>query len=86
MKKYVYAIFDKVGQVYHNPWVDSSDATAARAFNFACADSNSLYGMCPSDFVLYRVAMFNDTSGTFCECEMPQKVCDGKPREVAADE
>lgn len=86
MKKNVYAIFDKVGQVYHNPWIDSSDATASRAFSFACADSNSLYGMCPGDFVLYRVAMFNDTSGTFCECEMPVKVVEGQPRQVVDDE
>lgn len=86
MKKYVYSIFDKVGLVYHNPWVESSDMTAARAFNFACADSNTLYGMCPADFALYRVAMFNDKSGTFCECELPVKVCDGKPLEVDSDE
>lgn len=77
MKKFVYAIFDKVGQVYHNPWIEVSDQTAGRAFKLACADPSSLYGMCPSDFVLYRVGMFNDKSGTFCECEMPQKVLDG---------
>ena len=86
MKKYVYSIYDKVGQVYHNPWIDSSNATAARAFKFACSDDNSLYGMCPGDFVLYRVGMFNDVSGTFCECEMPEKVCDGFPVEVHGDE
>lgn len=85
MKKYVFAIFDKVGQVYHNPWIESSDQTAARAFKFACADSNSLYGMCPGDFILYRVGMFNDKSGTFCECDMPVKVCDGFPGEVTDD-
>ena len=86
MKKSVYAIFDKVGQVYHNPWIDTSDNTAARAFGLACADRSSLYGMCPDDFILYRVGMFNDKSGTFCECEMPVKVCDGKPLEVVDDE
>lgn len=86
MKKYVYSIFDKVGQVYHNPWIDSSDATAARAFQLACCDGNSLYGMCPSDFVLFRVGMFNDVSGTFCECEMPVKVVDGFPMEGPCDE
>lgn len=86
MKKYVYSIFDKVGQVYHNPWIDSSDATAARAFQLACGDDNSLYGMCPSDFVLFRVGMFNDVSGTFCECEMPVKVVDGFPVEGPGDE
>lgn len=77
MKKFVYAIYDKVGQVYHNPWIEASDMTAARAFKFACADDNSLYGMCPTDFTLYRVAQFNDHSGVFCECEMPVKILDG---------
>lgn len=86
MKFNVYSIYDTVAQVYHNPWVDSCDETAGRAFSFVCADKNTLYGMCPSDFVLYRVAMFNDKSGTFSECEMPVKVCDGRPLEEVDDE
>lgn len=86
MKQNVYSIYDKVAQVYHNPWVDASDATASRAFQFVCSDEKTMYGMCPADFVLYRVAMFNDKSGTFCECEMPVKVCDGRPFEEVDDE
>lgn len=85
MKKFVYSIFDKVGQVYHNPWIECSDATAARAFKIACADTGSLYGTCPGDFVLYRVGMFNDVSGTFSECENSLKVCDGYPAEFNCD-
>lgn len=86
MKKYVYSIYDKVAQVYHNPWVESSDNTAVRAFSFVCSDKNTLYGMCPSDFVLYRVGMFNDVSGVFCDCELPDKIADGRDLGVFDDE
>ena len=86
MKKFVYSIYDKVAQVYHNPWVESSDQTAGRAFSLVCADKDTLYGTCPSDFVLYRVGMFNDVSGVFCECEIPEKILDGRDMGVVSDE
>ena len=74
MKKLIYSVYDKVGEVYHNPWIEASDMTAARAFKFACADENSLYGMCPSDFVLYRVGDFDDKTGLLSFCSYPEKV------------
>ena len=86
MKKYVYTVFDKVAQIYHNPWVESSDSTAARAFKIACADSGTLYGTCPGDFVLYRVGSFDDVSGLLSQSVIPDKVCDGFPVEVKPDE
>ena len=85
MKINVYAIYDKVAQVYQHPWVDTSDMTAVRAFKLACQDNASLFSMCPDDFILYRVGMFNDKSGTFCECELPVKIVDGQPLEVKDD-
>lgn len=86
MKISVYAIYDKVAQVYQHPWVDTSDMTAARSFKLACQDNGTLFNMCPDDFILYRVATFNDKSGTFSECEMPVKILDGQPSEVFDDE
>ena len=82
MKKYVYTVFDKVAQIYHNPWIESSDATAARFFKLACSDSSTLYGTCPADFVLYRVGSFDDVSGLLSQSVVPDKVCDGVPVEV----
>ena len=86
MKKYVYTIFDKVAQIYHNPWIEASDFTAARAFKIACADSGTLYGTCPSDFILYRVGSFDDESGLLSQSVIPDKICDGFRVEVKSDE
>lgn len=86
MKKYVYTIFDKVAKIYHNPWIESSDSTAARAFKIACADSGTLYGTCPGDFILYRIGSFDDSSGLLSQSVIPDKVCDGFPVEVESDE
>ena len=86
MKYYVYSVFDKVAHKYHNPWVESSDPTAASAFNLACADSGTLYGTCPGDFVLFRIGSFDDDSGLLSQSVIPEKVCDGFPVEVKSDE
>lgn len=84
MKKFLYSVYDKVAQVYQNPWIESCDQTAARAFSIALADEGSVFNLCPTDFILYRVGQFNDVTGVFCDCELPVKVLDG--HEVKSDE
>lgn len=86
MKKYVYSIFDKVAQIYHNPWVEASDFTASRAFKLALADRNTLYGSCPSDFILYRIGSFDDGCGLLSQSVIPDKVCEGFRVEEIDDE
>lgn len=60
--KYIYSIRDcKVG--YMNPVVDANDEYAIRNFNFAKNDPKTLLHDFPGDFVLCRIADFDDQTG-----------------------
>lgn len=86
----MYSVYDRVAQIYAEPFVSPNDATAARAFNIAQSSPESMLYASPCDFQLWYIGSMDNTSGELLsydapECE-PHKVCDGKPREVTEHE
>ena len=86
----LYSVYDRVAQVYAEPFTAVNDATAVRAFTIAQSSPESMLYASPGDFQLwYLGSMDNSTgdilTGDFPETE-PHKVCDGKPREVMEHE
>lgn len=69
----VYSVRDsKVG--YGNPFVDLSDSSAVRGFNFAFSNPTSMVNFSPSDFSLYRIGSFDSDKGII-ERVTPEFIC-----------
>lgn len=85
----LYSVYDRVAQVYHDPFSAVNDATAVRSFNFAQSSPESLLYSSPADFQLWYLGSMDNCSGVLSydspKCK-PYKVCDGIPREVTEHE
>lgn len=74
-----YGIWDSVAKCY--PWVGESknNATFARMCNTMEKDEKTFIGQSPEDYVGYKLADFDDETGSFTNCK--EKVWEGKPNE-----
>ena len=86
----LYSVYDRVAQVYAEPFSAVNDATALRSFTIAQSTPESMLYASPADFQLWYLGSMDNSSGELLsydapECE-PHKVCDGKPREVTEHE
>ncbi len=72
MKLSMYSIYDTIAEVFNKPFTSHNDNDAMRAFTQSLqkADSNK------DDYVLYRVADWNDSSGELTAI-LPFKVMTG---------
>lgn len=59
----VYSVYDEKALVYGLPICFSTDGLALRAFADLVSNPNSNVNKYPSDFKLYRIGEFNDTTG-----------------------
>lgn len=74
-----YGIYDNVAKCY--AWVGESknNNTFARMCNVMQKDKSTFIGQSPADYVGYKLAEFEDESGTFQNCK--KKTWEGKPDE-----
>lgn len=63
MKVNMYCIYDKGVKSYTFPFAAHNDYAALRIFERACVDPDSMISIKPSDFDLYRVSCFDDSTG-----------------------
>lgn len=80
----LYSVFDRVAQIYADPFSSPNDATAARAFSMAQSSPDSMLFASPQDYQLWFLGSMDNCTGDI-DCA-PFKVCDGKPREVTVHE
>lgn len=59
----VYSVYDEKALVYGLPVCFSTDGLALRAFADLVSNPNSNVNKYPSDFKLYRIGEFNDSTG-----------------------
>lgn len=82
----LYSVYDRVAQVYADPFSSPNDASAARAFKLAQASPDSMLYASPTDYQLWYLGSMDNSSGELLAYDdpatEPHKVCDGKPREV----
>lgn len=71
MKKSIYAVYDKVAEVFNNPFTELNDESAKRAFT-AHAETQ----MFKDDYVLYKLGDLNDSSGEIVS-DGPEKILAG---------
>lgn len=74
-----YGIYDSVAKCY--AWVGESknNATFARMCNVMQKDEKTFIGQSPQDYIGYKLANFEDETGTFTNEK--EKVWEGKPHE-----
>ena len=74
-----YGLYDSVAECY--TWIGESknDATFARMCNVLGEDSSTFVGKSPADYTGYKLAEFNDETGTFTNCK--KKAWEGRPHE-----
>lgn len=63
MKLEIYSVFDKKALVYGRPFFLLNDATAIRAFTDLVNDPSTDVNRHPSDYQLFHVGSFEDTTG-----------------------
>lgn len=79
MVHYYYGIYDNVAKCY--AWVGESknNETFARMCNVMQQDKNTFIGQSPTDYVGYKLAEFEDETGTFQDSK--EKTWEGKQHE-----
>lgn len=82
MMKCIFAYHDALNG-FVNIFLDNSDASAKRGFlsALACADVGSLFYSNPTDYSLYRLGMFDMSTGEIV-VETPVIICKGEKRDV----
>lgn len=72
----VYALYDRVGMTYMQPFYFQYDAQAVRKIQDDMADANSMLVKHPKDFSLYRLGTYDLNMGELCGLEKPVFICD----------
>ena len=80
MKHAYYAIYDRAAKCYVHVSESKTNETFARMCDALAKDKSTFLGVEPEDYKGYKVAEFDDESGTFIPNE-PEKVWEGKPNE-----
>ena len=73
MKQIIFSIHDKAAQVYTTPFFEHNRALAIRALATQVTNKDGLLNSHPEDFVLYKLAEYDDATGTITPHE-PEKV------------
>ena len=73
----VYSIKDSKAGTFSNPYYSINDSTAIRSFEQAAADPSTTISQFPTDYSLYKLGTFDDSSGTISRLD------DGTPLFVA---
>ena len=73
----VYSIKDSKAGTYSNPFYSINDSTAIRSFEQAASDPTTTISQFPTDYSLYRIGTFDDSSGSIKQLD------DGTPEFVA---
>lgn len=69
MQYHMFSVYDKKARCFCKPFSSENEQTATRAFVYAANDPTSDIGRYPTDFALYYLGTFEDSTGicTFTE-------------------
>ncbi len=83
----LYSIFDRVAQVFTEPFSAINDAAAIRAFCNAQSQPGTTMFSDPADFQLFFICEFDNHDGSISSnLGHVEKIADGRPREVVDHE
>lgn len=61
--KIIVSLYDRKGELFNTPWVTLNELTAEREFVNLVAKSDTLLCTNPEDFILYKIATFDEQNG-----------------------
>lgn len=65
MKVEVFSIYDSAAEAYNQPFFAQAKGQAVRMFTQMCNDPKSNINQYPSDFTLFHIGSFDDSSAKF---------------------
>ena len=83
MKQNIYSIFDTASGLYSRPFITQSDGEAIRSFSDIATDADHPIGKHPQDYTLFRLGIFDDTTGKLTN-EDNSSLCNALERCAAA--
>ncbi len=69
MKLNIYSIYDTASGLYSRPFFTQSDGEATRSFTDIATDAEHPIGKHPADYTLFRLGIFDDTTGKLTDEE-----------------
>lgn len=75
MKINAYVIFDHPAKLYNKPFYLLNDNVAKRAMQDLINDPQTDIARHPTDFSLWFIGTYDDTTATFCPVDTPQIIC-----------
>ena len=76
MRKEMFSIYDGVAEVFWQPFTAHNPADARRSFEGAM-EREQMSKERKTDYTLYKVADWNDSSGEVTPLKVPLKICSG---------
>ena len=83
MKLNIYSIFDTASGLYSRPYFTQSDGEAIRSFHDIATDAGHPVGKHPADYTLFRLGIFDDTTGKLID-EDNSSLCNALERIASA--
>lgn len=74
---YAYCVLDKKAKIYHQPHFLINDAVAVRQFSVVVNHEDGMIKKYPEDYALYRVGVFDMTTGIIIPEDYPVEVASG---------
>jgi len=74
----MYSVYDIKAEAYAPPFFLARDEVAKRTFLDAMSDPGHPMAAHPEDYVLYRLADFDDETGTVASVKQPVQIMAGK--------
>lgn len=71
----MYTIYDQKAKVYNRPFHLLNDDVAMRTAQDLAADKNTDLGRHPEDFILFKIAHYDDSTATIALLEKPELFC-----------
>lgn len=71
-----YTLYDRKSLQYHQPFYAVADGAAVRMLQDLVADTNTMVGRHPGDYVLYRCGAYDDSNGSLLPVTALQHVID----------
>lgn len=70
----LYSIYDEITQSFSYPFHSINERAAIRSFQHVSMDKNSSIFHSPSDFILYDIGIFDDSTAQFSSHSQPVRV------------
>ena len=75
MQQQMYSIYDSVQEIYHQPHFMINEAAALRQFADMANDEQSNVNKHPTDYSLWHVGSYEDTTATIELLDTPKRLC-----------